>query len=303
MGIIFSKFEVKGYVKISSFNSVQENGLLNLTIRILSPIIYLIIINCLFNFVLPSFNYLTKDIWLIVPYYFLIRLVYIILVMNRFFIFDKVYFFIVSLVSSYISFFIYQEYLSKGDLFLPNKQEFLMQFWFIVIIFIYHFINNTQFKLTHTIKETREKKFIKRRLTKFQLCYGNIVNKEKNDVIRNLIYSIMIIEDFNRPYIFRLFEKIYPYSKTVGIMQTAKNKQTSDQESVKEGMIIIQNAFKQQIKYWNNNKNIMEKTKYEKGNNDEYFIRHAIISYNKCENYYNMVISVYDYISEFNSDL
>ncbi len=298
MGIIFSKFEIKGYIRISSFNSPQDNsnGLLNLSLRTLSPIIYLVLVNYLLNFISPRFSFVTMNIWLIVPYYFCVRFIWI-LFMNRFFIFDKLYFFVVSILSSSISFFIYKEYLSKGDLFLPNKQEFLMQFWFVIIIFIYHFINNTQFKITKTRKETREDKFIKRRLSKFKLKYSDIVNKEKNNVIINLIYSIMIIEDFNRPYLIRLFEKRCPFAKTVGIMQTARNKGVSDESSVRNAIKIIRKAFNDQIEYYNSENGKIEKWKYKKGVNEHYFIRHAILAYNKCDNYYDMVLSVYNNIT------
>lgn len=76
----------------------------------------------------------------------------------------------------------------------------------------------------------------------------------KQDVLlRALFYTVMLIEDSNRPWWFRLTERMFFWTKrvrTTGIMQVKSPKRLSDRESVRMSIPIVQkiwNSFVMQV--------------------------------------------------------
>lgn len=83
----------------------------------------------------------------------------------------------------------------------------------------------------------KENLYIKSKYRKFREKYNELIqSKCHNDFYEAVTYSIMIYEDFNRPKIVRLFEKIHFYitkkSHTLGIMQVHTNKMIDDKTSI-----------------------------------------------------------------------
>ena len=105
-------------------------------------------------------------------------------------------------------------------------------------------------------------------------------------LIKDLVFSIMINEDFNRPYLFRKLEKILcklsRKSYTQGIMQFSSSIPISDEESIK---LAIQKIFEDA---------------YRCMCEDEYYLSEALLiisigrNYNPCDDYISSVEDIYN---------
>ena len=122
----------------------------------------------------------------------------------------------------------------------------------MIIIFIYQLGNGLEEKTPNNeIFETskaylpeiknRKRKYIIENYNRLDKEYGKVINEisTDNNPFRLIILSILIFENFNRPRIIRLFERIWvrltKQKTTQGIMQTLAERPLSDLDSVKNG--------------------------------------------------------------------
>jgi hypothetical protein len=86
--------------------------------------------------------------------------------------------------------------------------------------------------------------------------YGDKIDEQTNNdkELRIVILSILIFENFNRPFVIRVIEKIWfsTIAKgslgTTGIMQTKSNQVLSDLESVKKGTKELNEVYLEMLK-------------------------------------------------------
>jgi len=128
----------------------------------------------------------------------------------------------------------------------------------MIIIFIYHIFNKIEISTKNSIK--KENKYILKILKKFQKKYDYII-KEKinNDQLKGLVYSILILENYNRPQIIRLMEYMLFFitkkPRTMGIMQYFSNEYINNEQSITLGINKIINEYTTLVEeYKNNNK-------------------------------------------------
>lgn len=118
----------------------------------------------------------------------------------------------------------------------------------------------------------------------FKQKYDYIITTD-NVNIRYLVYAIMIFENYNRPWIVRKFEYIKLFlfrNATLGIMQVNSKKYISDEESIKKGVVIIENSHKKLPK------NIKKDKKIEK----------ILYEYNCSNKYVNEVKYIYEILQQ-----
>ncbi|MEO0234622.1 MAG: hypothetical protein ABIN11_05995 [candidate division WOR-3 bacterium] len=115
---------------------------------------------------------------------------------------------------------------------------------------------------------------------KLKKNFSKILNEIEDPNLKNIILSIMIYENFNRPKFIRILEnKFFFFSKksrTTGIMQVKSIKPLSDEESLKEGLKILIDLYK----------------KIDLNN-----IELIFYGYNPDESYVNQVSSIYYILS------
>ncbi|NAR68660.1 hypothetical protein [Acinetobacter haemolyticus] len=104
--------------------------------------------------------------------------------------------------------------------------------------------------------------------------------------LKDIIFSIMINEDFNRPFMFRKIEKILckvsgkPY--TQGIMQVSSPIPLSDEESIK---LAIHKIFEDAYNYF------LEETDYLQ---ESPLVIYIGRNYNPCDDYISAVEDIYN---------
>lgn len=225
---------------ILNFFQKENNRRIN---QILIPTIYTIIIAAL----IPSVK---ENIFLIVVFEIFIRNFYITNVINSNNEVSNVTYIIESLISIAISLFTYNYFISKVDTIIPNPEDIKGFVWFLIILYVVYLYNlSTQNKVKQekikTTKRKKEKTIMQ--YAKFKNIYSSNI-KSKNELINNLIYSIMIFEDYKTPKIYR---NINAYIGAVtkketkyGIMQIPSFERLSDEASIK---LVIED-FEKQLK-------------------------------------------------------
>lgn len=236
-----------GYMEISIFVKTEEAPALNFLIRVLTPIVYIIIISTgLYYFGLDKFVW---NIYLVNIYYILFRLIFN-LATNRGLLLNWYRQFLYWTAIVVISYFTYEKLIKVKANILPDFTTVANELWIIILIFIFQVANNLRFSQEATQK--RKDNYLKSRYHYFKRFYGQLIKDlTNNEILESIVYAIIIYEDFNRPKIARQIEnlkfKLTNKPHTLGVMQVRSDKLISDLESVKLGTEKIVNAYKKYL--------------------------------------------------------
>jgi hypothetical protein len=260
---------------ILNYFKKEENRRIN---QLIIPSLYIIIITAL----IPSVK---ENIFLIVVFEIFIRNFYITNIVNGNNEISTFTYIIESIISIAISLFTYNYFISQVDTVIPNPEDIKGFVWFLIILYITYLYklstkNKVKEEKIKTIKHKTEKTIMQ--YAKFKNIYSNSI-KSKSEFINNLVYAIMIHEDYKTPKIYRNI-KAYIGAVTkketkYGIMQISSYERLSDEESIK---MVVDN-FEKQLK---NNK-LKENEKLNK-----------LLTNYKPEDQQN-IISIYNDIVEF----
>ncbi|WP_233898068.1 hypothetical protein [Tenacibaculum piscium] len=275
-----------GYMQISMFLKEEEAPAFNFIFRIISPLVYLFIISAiLYKIELDKFVY---NIYFVSIYYIVFRLLFNLLTNRRRLMnWNRQIIYWISIIT--ISYFSYTEIISKKENLLPDFETISNKLWIIIIIFLFHTLNQVRFSSDKTIK--RKQNYLESRLSLFKEKYGDLVNdKITNEKLKSIIYAIMIYEDFNRPKAIRLVEnirfKLTKKKHSLGLMQVQTTEYINDKESVILGIEKIKKTYEKGLKKIDSNKNDSEDTPIYKRHNTEWKLSKKIISnYNKDYEY------------------
>lgn len=267
-----------GYMSLSLFVRREEAPALNLFIRVLSPVVYIIILSS----ILYSFN-LDKyvlDIYKISIYYIGIRLL-VNIFYNRFSLLNwttQIFHWTMIILSSY---FVYDKIIKVKKNILPDFSTLSNELWIIIIIFIYQIVNKLEFSQKGT--ERRKNNYLKNRYKYFKEKYHQTITDliGNNQFLEIIVYSILIYEDFNRPksvrYVENLRFKITKKEHSLGVMQVKTKSLISDQESVELGVKKILRAYNMYLQKHN-----LDQIDTE----NEYFVNiYIIMDYNNSYEY------------------
>lgn len=253
----------------------EENRRIN---QLLIPSLYIIIISAL----IPSIK---ENIFLIVVFEIFIRNFYITNVVNSNNEISNTTYIFESIISIALSLFTYNYFIAQVNSVIPNPEDIKGFVWFLIILYATYLYNlSTKNKVKEAkVKDTKRKKEKTiMQYAKFKNLYSPIV-KSKNELINNLIYAIMIYEDYRTPKIYR---NINTYIGAVtkketkyGIMQIPSYERISDEESIKR----VLSSFEKQLK----NTKLKEENQIEK-----------LLSNYKIEEQQE-IISIYEEILEF----
>lgn len=207
----------------------KENRSIN---YILIPSIYIIILSALF----PTIK---NNIFLIVVFEIFIRNFYITSVISKENKISNTVFIIESVVSIALSLFTYNYFINQVDTVIPNPSDIKPLLWFLIILYISHLYNELtkERKISLKNKDLKIKKEqIIVQYAKFKNQYAKFI-KSKNNNINNLIYSIMIYNEYTKPKIYRnIISYIGAITKReteYGIMRIKSYSHLTDEESIK----------------------------------------------------------------------
>ena len=218
----------------------EENRRIN---QLLIPTIYMIIIAAL----IPSVK---ENVFLIVIFEIFIRNFYITNIVNSQNEISNMTYILESIVSIALSLFTYNYFISQLDTIIPKPEEIKGFIWFLIILYIVYLYNlSTKNRVKQEKIKTTKRKTEKNimQYAKFKNIYSSII-QSKNDIINNLVYAIMIYEDYKTPKVYR---NIHTYIGAVtkketkyGIMQVSSYNRLSDEDSIKYTIDLFENTLK-----------------------------------------------------------
>ncbi len=220
----------RGYRSISDM--YNRTTLFSFTYGMLLGPIFILILSVVFY--LLELDFLLKDIYWIVIFYFIFRLMLLTLILKRWDIVNKFEFFSQMIISIFLSMIIYNGYLEKNISSLAKfPDDIVGELWLITFLFIIESINSIKNKWYDFDKSINT--YIKKRYqvlsSEFESSLEILNNNEKK-----ILLSIMIYEDYQRPKNFRTVENILhkvKLSHSTGVMQIKDPRKVfSDKESV-----------------------------------------------------------------------
>lgn len=278
-----------GYVQLSV--SIQDDTapLFNYFFKVLAPVVYIILLIALFQLV--NLDFLNEKIYWVVIYYWAFRFMFITVKGQVSLINWPVQ--IIYWVSSIgLAIWVYSLADKIGTI-LPDPKSLLEEFWILIIIFLYSVFNKLEYSREGAKKRVRS--YTSRKYFSFKEKFGPIVDElSVLEEFKVLAYAIMVYEDFNRPRLARTIERIvFHWSTnphTYGVMQVTSSKPLSDDESVRQGVLMINALLKERL----------ETVSEEEGKIYIYSICYDIAAkYNPGhEDYASQVMQVYDNIKE-----
>lgn len=274
-----------GYMQLSMDVSDDTSPAFNFVYKVLSPVVLLILFVTLFQ--LLGWDAIVDNCFFIVVYYWLIRIIVVIILghapMTDWFV--QFIYWVVSLGLAYLV----NRLADNVESLLPDPKSLLEELWILVILFLYSIWNKLSFGRKGSID--RKENYKRKQFNKFKNKYGSLIDSLCSDEqTKRLVYSTMIYENFNRPpfarFVERLWFRISKRECTLGIMQVKTNTLLNNRESIIKGVEIIK-------------ANILA---VESGNSDyetykEYYIAEIAQRYNPGDmNYGSEVDSIYSYL-------
>ena len=186
------------------------------------------------------FTIFCDDIFIIVVFEFLIRMLYTTYLLDKDF-FDReegtLSLYLVNVVIAYL---LNQFIIRQVDMMFLSPEQLKFLLWVFIILFFYHFFHKKEnlsiVKNVSSIKTNIEnrKQYIILQYSKMKQKYGKDI-RVKGD-LRFLVYALMIYENNRRPSFFRRIDYLrYQYDhipRKQGIMQVDTKKIISDVESI-----------------------------------------------------------------------
>ena len=142
-----------------------------------------------------------------------------------------------AIIEIFIMFYLDQELIIKvNDIFLVGE-DLKIIVWIFMLFYIYNFYKNCT--VNKRVFVTEERKISKENIVvsfaRCKIMYGEDV-KVKNDKNKLIVYSIMILNNYERPSVLRKVDntmfKINGLPRKLGIMQVLSKKFITDSESI-----------------------------------------------------------------------
>lgn len=229
-----------GYMRMSVLVKADEAPAFNFLYRSFSPVAYITLVSAL-SYKIQQ-EWIVKDIYLVVVYYFIFRLGFN-LATGRARLLNWVTQSAYILVSVPMSYYVYDALITNKEFLLPTEKEIGSAVWLAIVAYIYHTFNSV--KLSDERTRSRKASYLKDRYTRYKNLYGKIIEGIAETKRQEaLIYAVLIVEAFNRPKLYRLVENVlfrFGLAKTLGIMQVTTDKYINDEESVRLGATKIVN--------------------------------------------------------------
>lgn len=220
-----------GYMQMSIVVEEESYPAFNFLFKAIAPVIIMILFVALAQAV--HFDSFTINCCLIVVYYWIIR-VCVVILYGRGALTNwatQIFYWITSIG---LSICVYK-LIDKVDKILPDPASLRDEMWILIILFLYSTVNKMTFGRNGTLK--RKEMYLNKTYTYLKSKFDKTISKQCNNYFfTQVVYAIMIYENFNRPKIVRWIENIHFWitkkPHTLGIMQVTSSKWINDEQSI-----------------------------------------------------------------------
>lgn len=268
-----------GYISTTLFEEPNESVALNFFIRALSPAVFIIIVSsAAVAFDRPDFR---LGIFMVVPYYYLVR-AGVIFLFNRHRLISWSRYILHALFGIAIAGLAYRYLIVPNRSLIPDLETAGNELWLALLAFLYAVANKVP--LSGGPGARRRNAFVNIHYTAACRLFGGTIDAKVADNLLKLVaYSVLVYEDYCRPPAIRTLERLAWWKKrrTTGIMQVSAVEALTDDESVNRGLHIL-------LTSWENHS----------GENKWSQVRSTISDYNKDEDYIGRVQEVMEILAE-----
>ena len=289
-----------GYITLSAFLQRDSSPAFNFFYRALSPTAFIIVIaTALYSLHLPAY---VVDIWRVVLYYYVARLVYVVL-FSRVLLVNWTREALLWVVAISFSWVIYTKFITNEQLLLPEPKELAKDFWLFVVLFLYALGNHLRFGDRAT--KRRKENYIRLMYRQCSERYGSQITQLADDRLsESLIYAVLIFEAFNRPALVRIGERaVFPWaSKSLGPMQVMTTHRITDLESIRVGASNIMATYRRALA--EGQQTCVERKRsggfdpVGNRNHRSYVIYKVASTYNKDDNYLHGITEMHSQLVE-----
>ncbi len=283
--VLFIQF-ILAFILFLILNYFDEKESKNNNVNhIIIPSVYIIVIAGIMSSL--HLKFINTNLFMIVVFELIIRLLYVKSILKRDVLVNNKYYFTIYIFAILFAYIIDHNIISKVDTVIPSVKSILPGLWLLIIIFVYSLLKDK-----FTIDFIENKRKLTDKLGEYiVVSYARLKNKynvyvnTKNKDIKNIVYSIMVYENYKNPYFFRKLDNLLvKYGKEateLGIMQIKTTKIITDEESIKLALNKISKSYEKEVsnKMTSQNlKNILKKYK-----NDDTFIEEVSDIYDKIK--------------------
>lgn len=281
------EYEIFSFAQISNGN---YSG--NFFQLIINPVVFVTII-CTFAQSKGNTD-MCINLWQVILYYWGLRIIFY-LIKGRLRFINWLYEIVAFCISNLLGLFVLFKCLiplieAEENIFI-SLESLRDAIWGAIIFYIFKVlwdICKCALKTDQVFSQEIKEKIVKLRYQKFIRIYDwhvmHVLRRlptlvGESDAFRNLVYSIMIYEDYNRPPFYRnierIIKKIFARKRmTIGIMQFMTNKNITDLESIELACEKLANDFLINL--------------------DDDPIGKAIVNYNPSDSYQEEVMAIFD---------
>lgn len=225
--------------------------------KIVNPTVYLAAISAVAQYFLPAgYADFAESLWLLIPMFWLCRLIY--MIWRNVFVFLNLKYEALALLLSMLlgegTFFrIILPLLRQGENLWISAAALRDALWYAVLAYVFKTswdIMRRSFSDQNLYPDARRREIVMNRYRKFSNKYGVYIRESVlaashgglppnvQEQVVSLIYAIMIYEDYNRPKIMRVAEWVLKATifrcrtMSLGIMQVQTRRLIRDQESI-----------------------------------------------------------------------
>lgn len=241
----------KGYCDITFGRENQKSLIINIQYNIFAPIIYMLIIAAIVQRLNAA--WLLEKVVYIVPCYYLVRGFMITVISGKRQLYNFRYELMMAAAGCIFAAIVHYALILSNKPIMPTVEEFRTQLWLVFFALAYNFAIRTfgrspKIKQNNICTSRMKKNYILDKYDTLKKKYGNIVcDIASGNYLQQVIYAIMIYENFNRTATQRWCENIlFRLGKrpmTLGIMQVKTNDYITNAKSVELGSKKIKNSF------------------------------------------------------------
>lgn len=252
------------YSVYSSYSGDDQSLSGNFILKTFFPSVFIVVLAWLLQIL--KLELLAYNIWLVVAFYWVIRLIWLLIIFNLSSLTNFTYeltSLIISICTSAFVYFIFIEYcLQNGISVFLTRDELRSGVAFALLLYLINIVwkvlnSNGLFSRSNIYNDTMIINDLHKRTNKLIKRYGSFVSKilmeclnedqrcDKEYFVTKILFAIMIVEDRNRPYIIRKVENLLHITlmkgkpMSVGIMQVKSTSNLSDEQSIREAINII----------------------------------------------------------------
>ncbi|WP_137111167.1 hypothetical protein [Rhodobacter sp. SY28-1] len=268
-----------GYSSTTLFEHPNESIALNFVFRTLPPMVLMVLLSAVA--VASGNDELRLQSYWIAVYYFLIRAVYF-PVFGLHQLIDWRRFSLHAGMGLAAAWAAYRFLILPKKSLLPDLETAGNELWLAMIFFMYALANSIT--VVDSRSAGRRNSFVAKRYLSARYRYGALIDESTTeDLLKLIVYSVIVFEDYCRPPIVRFVERtlFWRAGRTTGVMQVSSECRLDDMESVKLGTAKLKES-------WVDHK---EESFWER-------VRSVVADYNRDDDYVYKVLEVMEIIAK-----